>query len=76
MGTNLEAELQRARRDSVELSSPMQQYNVQIAENVEKVSQFTEFEEKIVALDESKETLTREVNDYCEEILQVQMEAE
>ena len=76
MGTNLEAELQRARRDSVELSSQIQQYKVQIAENVEKVSQFMEFEEKIITLDEAKETLTREVNDYREEILQVQMEVE
>ena len=42
---DLEAELQRARQDSVELSSQMK---VQIAENVEKVNQFTEFEVKVL----------------------------
>ena len=41
---DLKAEFQRAKQDSVELSSKMQQYKVQIAENVEQVSQFTEFE--------------------------------
>ena len=60
----------------MEMSSQMQQYKVQIAENVEKVSQFTEFEEKVVESEEVKETLLREVNDYREEVLQVQMEVE
>ena len=32
----------------MELSSQMKQYKVQIAENVEKVAQFTEFEEKVL----------------------------
>ena len=45
---DLKAEFQRAKQDSVELSSKMQQYKVQIAENVEQVSQFTEFEEKVL----------------------------
>ena len=31
----------------MELSSQMKQYKVQIAENVENVTQFTEFEEKV-----------------------------
>ena len=60
----------------MELSSQMQQYKVQENENVKKVSQFTEFEDKVVALDEAKETLTREVNEYHEEVIQVQMEVE
>ena len=52
---NLEAEMQRARQESVELLPQVLQYKVQTAENAEKVSWFTELEEKVIALRDADE---------------------